>query len=325
MTKFGSITVRKDHVLASQAPFQMSAYLQELVCLVGQSVVFSEGSQLLDRLAGISVTAKQIERVSHYYGEQLEEASLDQGQDHAGWLEEEVHYGMIDGGMVLTREESWKELKLGRVFAKEALLPENEQRNFIQDSRYVAHLGECEPFFEKLSLLTDRLPNMVWLCDGARWIWRWVEEQYPDAVQILDYFHAKEKLCEFAKEAFSDEQQREEWIQQQEDLLFEDAVSVVIANVALMSLKGKAKQKQQALLSYYRNHEHRMQYGTFGKQGYLIGSGPIESAIRQVVQQRLKLSGQRWTIQGAQQVANLRVAQKSNQWHKVLHVIENSC
>ena len=79
----------------------------------------------------------------------------------------------MDGGMVLTREESWKELKLGRVFAKETLLPENEQRNFIQDSRYVAHLGECEPFFEKISLLTDRLPNMVWIGDGARWIWRW--------------------------------------------------------------------------------------------------------------------------------------------------------
>ena len=41
---------------------------------------------------------------------------------------------------------------------------------------------------------------------------RAVEEQYPDAVQILDYFHAKEKLCEFAKEAFCDEQQRNEWI-----------------------------------------------------------------------------------------------------------------
>ena len=144
-------------------------------------------------------------------------------------------------------------------------------------------------------------------------------------MQILDYFHAKEKLCEFAKEDFCDEQQRNEWIQQQEDLLFADAVSLVTANVALMSVKGKAKQRQQALLSYYRNHEYRMQYGTFRKQGYLIGSGPIESAIRQVIQQRLKLSGQRWTMQGAQQVANLRVAQKSNQWHKVLQAIENSC
>lgn len=324
MTKFGSLTVRKDHVLASHAPFQMSAYLQEVICLVGQSVVFAEGSMLLEKLSRVSVSAKQIERVCHHYGEQLEADSLDQEADQVGLTDDGLHYGMMDGGMVLTREESWKEFKLGRLFAAQDILPENPERNFIRNSAYVAHLGECEPFFEKLALLTDRLPNMVWLSDGARWIWRWVEEQYPDAVQILDYFHAKEKLCEFAEQALPDEQQRSQWIQQQENLLFEDAVSVVIASVALMSLKGAAKQKQQALLSYYRNNEQRMQYGTFRKQGYLIGSGPIEAAIRQVIQQRLKLSGQRWTIQGAQQVANLRVAEKSNQWHKVLKAIENS-
>jgi len=324
MTNFGSLTVPQSHMLLGKAPFQMSAYLQEKACLVGQSVVFSEGSMLLEQLAGISVTAKQIERVCHYYGEELEGQRLNQEQDRAGWVDQRLHYGMMDGGMVLTREESWKEIKLARVFAAQDILPENPTRNFIHHSAYVAHLGECGSFFEKLSLLTDRLPNMVWLCDGARWIWRWVERQYPDAVQILDYFHAKEKLCEFAKEAFPDASERTAWIQQQENLFFEDAVEVVVANIALMGLKGVAKQKQKALLSYYSNNEHRMQYGTFRKQGYLIGSGPIEAAIRQVVQQRLKLSGQRWTLQGAQQIANLRVAQKSNQWNKVLVAIENS-
>lgn len=236
--------------------------------------------------------------------------------------------------MVLTREESWpaprwKELKVGRVFAADALLPENEHRNFIHNSGYVAHLGECEPFFDKLSLLTDPLPNMVWIADGARWIWRWVAEQYPGAVQILDrpatrYFHAKEKLCEFAQLAFPEEPTRKEWIQKQEDLLFEDQVALVIANVSLMSLKGQPKDKQQALLKYYQNNEHRMRYGTFREQGYLIGSEPIEAAIRHLIQQRLKLSGQRWTIAGAQQVANLRVAEKSGQWQKVVQLIEHS-
>lgn len=324
MTRFGSISLNKQHVLAGNKSFQMSAYLQERVCLVGQSVVFAEGSMLLDKLAGIEVNAKQIERVCHHYGQQLEEASQDESQDSVDQRDNGLHYGMVDGGMVLTREEGWKELKLGRVFAAESVLPENQHRNFIRHSNYVAHLGEHEPFFNKLSFLTDRLPNMVWIADGARWIWKWVEEQYPNAVQILDYFHAKEKLCELAQLAFCDEQERSQWIQQQEDLLFQDAITVVLANIALMSLKGAAKQKQQALLKYYQNNEHRMQYATFRKQGYLIGSGPIEGAIRQVIQQRLKLSGQRWTKKGAQQVANLRVAQKSAQWQKVLQTIENS-
>lgn len=323
MTKFGSISVGKGHVLVGNRSFQMSCYLQEKACLVAQSVVFAEGSMLLDKLAGVSMSAKQIERIAHHYGEQLEDAQQED-QDHIRQPDQRLHYGMMDGGMVLTREEGWKELKLGRVFAAQALLPENQQRNFICQSDYVAHLGECEPFLDKLSLLTDCLPNMVWIADGARWIWRWVEEQYPQAVQILDYYHAKEKLCEFAELALPDQRQRTDWIQEQEDLLFQDQVALVIANVGLMSLKGAAKGKQRALLSYYQNNEARMQYGSFRRQGYLIGSGPIEGAIRNVIQQRLKLSGQRWTIAGAQQIANLRVTQKSGQWQRVLQAIENS-
>ena len=50
----------------------------------------------------------------------------------------------------------------------------------------------------------------------------------------------------------------------------------------------------------------------------LIGSGAMEAAHRNVIQQRMKLSGQRWTKQGAQKMANLRVTFKSNQWNKVV-------
>jgi hypothetical protein len=55
-----------------------------------------------------------------------------------------------------------------------------------------------------------------------------------------------------------------------------------------------------------------MQYKTFQEKGLLIGSGAIEAAHRTVIQQRLKLSGQRWTKIGAQQIVNLRIAYKSN-------------
>lgn len=65
-----------------------------------------------------------------------------------------------------------------------------------------------------------------------------------------------------------------------------------------------------------------MRYGSFKAQGLLIGSGAIEAAHRHLIQHRLKLSGQRWTKQGAQQIANLRVAKKSNQWYKVLDLIQ---
>jgi len=66
------------------------------------------------------------------------------------------------------------------------------------------------------------------------------------------------------------------------------------------------------LSNYYQNNIKRMKYKTFKEQGLLIGSGAIESAHRDILQQRMKLSGQRWTKQGLQQIANLRILFKKN-------------
>ena len=71
-------------------------------------------------------------------------------------------------------------------------------------------------------------------------------------------------------------------------------------------------QVRDTLLNYYRENQKRMQYHDFKVKNYLIGSGAIESAHKDVLQKRLKLSGQRWTKAGLQQMANLRVCYKSN-------------
>lgn len=97
--------------------------------------------------------------------------------------------------------------------------------------------------------------------------------------------------------------------------------SQVIKHIEDTSCKGKAKQLQRTLLTYYENNLSRMDYKRYREKGLLIGSGPMEAAHRHVVQCRMKLSGQRWTIKGAQQVVDLRVANKSNQWGKVLKLI----
>jgi len=66
-----------------------------------------------------------------------------------------------------------------------------------------------------------------------------------------------------------------------------------------------------------------MLYKTFMDKGLAIGSGAIESAHRTVVQKRLKQSGQRWTIDGAQKIVDLRVVHASKQWHRVVDIIKN--
>lgn len=320
-SRYGQLSVPERHVLC-QSPegFRMTAYWQEQCLYMGQEQVFEEGSACIKRLTGSSVTAKQLERLCHCYGQLAEERQARQA-DTLRPEDTRQHYAMADGGMVLTREDDWKELKLARIFAAQDHWPESEVRHFIHQSDYVAHLGSHHAFCDKLLPLTDALPNLVWIADGARWIWDMVATHYPNSIQILDYYHCKEKLCEFAKEAIKDPAERSAWIEQQENLFFADQTQVVLANITLMSCQGKAQQLQRSLLTYYENNLERMRYKTYRDQDLLIGSGPMEAAHRHVIQHRMKLSGQRWTIRGAQQMATLRCLNKSGQWKLVKDLI----
>lgn len=76
-------------------------------------------------------------------------------------------------------------------------------------------------------------------------------------------------------------------------------------------------------MRYYQGNQHRIYYGFYREKKLFMGSGAIESAHREVIQQRLKRSGQRWSNAGAQQIAQLRVTKKSNRWQKVIHMAQN--
>lgn len=299
----------------------MTPYWQEQCTYMGQQNVFKEAEQVIEKLVGQRVDAKQIERLVHSYGELLEQK---QAVEEKVAIDEQLHYGMLDGGMILTREDDWKEMKLARIFSAKSHIETGKSKDLISLSRYVAHLGGHRAFFSKVEKCTDTLPNMVWIADGAKWIWEWVKESYPEATQILDYYHSKEKLCGFAKEVFvTKPEEIQPWVNQQEELLLNDQVELVIANITLMSCKRKTKALQRSLLTYYENNRCRMKYKTYRDQGMLIGSGPVEAAHRHVIQVRLKRSGQRWTLKGAQQVANLRTARCSGEWEMVKNLIRN--
>lgn len=306
--------------------FQLSRYLQERICYVGQGEVYEEGSEYLKEFLGVEISAKQIERVCHCYGRQLE--SEDHCIEEAGKIEvlgNAVVYGMVDGSMVLTREEKWKEIKLGRLFTDEFHESVSEKRFRISSSVYTAHLGEYSGFLPKWEREIPLNANLVFLADGAKWFWEWASNQFPNALQILDYYHCKEYLCEFARSCFKKKKQRDDWVDEQEQRLFEDKVDEVISEITSLPIKEvehtPAKKK---ILTYFKNNRSRMLYGSYRKKGLLIGSGPIEASHRNIIQKRLKLAGQRWTKTGAQLIANLRSCRKSQRWNQVVKLTKTT-
>ena len=105
------------------------------------------------------------------------------------------------------------------------------------------------------------------------------------------------------------------------ELLLNDEVDEVIIQIQNIACEGDDVDKKRALLSYFENNRQRMLYQTYREAGYLIGSGPIESANRNVIQQRMKRSGQRWTLKGGKPLLNLRTANLSKDWDKVVNLV----
>jgi hypothetical protein len=230
----------------------------------------------------------------------------------------------MEGSMLLTRdkEKSWKEVKLCRMFySTDRVTKVSSGRNMLVQSRYVAHLGNHEDFLDKVLEVLPCTRSPIFLADGAKWIWNWVEEYYPQATQILDFYHCKEHLYLFAKEYF-EQGACDVWVDGCIEKLKTEQVDVLLKEIEELKERNKHLQKAKStLLTYLKNNRKRINYGKFIKEGLLIGSGAIESANRDVIQKRMKLSGRRWTVEGAKQMLNLRTCYKSNTQHLIKRLI----
>jgi hypothetical protein len=307
--------------------FGISPYMQELMVFAGHLNCYAKSEEILEKFTSVKVNPSQVYRVTDYVSESLE------GEDHKTERtlqpvsQQDVLYVEIDGSMILTRkdDEPWKEVKLGRLFRDVDCLNPNTDVSYLVDSQYIGHFGSSVDFCKKLGGVIDAYGDLkdrlVFINDGATWIREWIADNYPLAVSVLDYYHVLEYLYEFAEKAFPDDpSQKDKWCNRQKDLLLASEVETVLDNIN--SVKANEKDKKK-ITTYFQNNRGRMKYKEYRNIGCgIIGSGAIESAHRTVVQERMKLSGQRWSIKGARNMLRLRMIAKNKQWAKVIDFIK---
>lgn len=167
----------------------------------------------------------------------------------------------------------------------------------------------------------DRAERWVAISDGGAGLEDWLRANFPrvDAV-VLDFFHAAEYLGEWAKVLHPDDEEEArrvagDWCHR----LKHEGGEVVLAELGRIDVSSRGATVQEAhrvLLVYFGNQVHRMDYPTYRAKGWLIGSGPVEAACKQVVGQRMKGSGMRWGEAGADAVCHLRALFRSekSQW-----------
>ena len=300
--------------------------MQELITYTGQMDCYARSEEILERFTSVKVSPSQVYRVTDSISESLKEEDVKAERILPPLSKEDVLYVEIDGSMVCTRnKESWKEIKLGRLFKGSDCLNPNTASSFLCASQYVGHFGRSADFGVKLSRVIDSYGDLknrlVFITDGAAWIREWIADHYPLSGSVLDYFHAIEHLYEFAEKAFPGiASEKKKWCECQKELLLASEVDTVLDNIRLSPAREDDKKK---LINYYQNNKKRMKYKQYRSIGCgIIGSGAIESAHRTVVQKRMKLSGQRWSTKGVENMLRLRVISMNKQWSKVIDYLK---
>jgi hypothetical protein len=241
-----------------------------------------------------------------------------------------ILYLEVDGAMLPTRHKNdqgsiWKENKLGMAFSTDNFLVwtdgKGQKRHRILKREYTAFVEGLDGFKKQMLALALRngygqYRQTVLLSDGATWIRKMKDELFPDAQQILDFFHLCENVSNFSKSVFSmDEAKYRPWTDMMCDLLKASCLEKAIGEIKKLGKRLLSKSKHD-LLQYLMHNKDNIDYATYIGNGYFIGSGAIESGNRTVLQQRLKQPGMRWNTKTGQYILTLMAKDKSGLWEQ---------
>jgi hypothetical protein len=282
--------------------------------------VFVEiGEQIIPSSSIWRQTQQHGQRLAHYVEHRRQQVSVELVKLPDALHDHDQRKGVtMDGGMVNIRKVGWRELKVGAIFDLEQRLERDPQTQVLVEqahavqTQYTAVLGGKDRFAEALwALAVDRnLPTAQESCvcaDGAAWIWSLADEYFPVSRQIVDWFHAAQHLAQAAQTLHpNDEAKRQRWLTLQRGRLYRGQVEAVMAAFDRAGLSQEA--------GYFREHQRRMQYLEFREEGYPIGSGTVESGVKQF-KQRLTGPGMRWQAQAAERMVVIRAAVLGNRFN----------
>jgi len=307
---------------------------------VGAYQPFGLGQEDLEELAGIRVSAKEVERVAEGVGAQVD--TFHTAEAKAALSEKIVPiksiprmYVCMDGsGVPVVKKETagrlgkgeegqakTREAKLGCIFTQTG---RDEEGRPVRDEESTSYTGGIEPvevfgrriYEEAKRRGLDRAEEVCVLGDGAPWIWNIADEQFYGATQIVDLYHAREHYWTVAKACFGlNKDKQHQWAEDRRKELDGGNVEGVIGAIKLLSrLRGYDKEICKREAGYFEKNRDRMRYADFRNRGLFVGSGVLEAGCRTVIGQRLKQSGMHWTVRGANSIMALRCSLLSNRW-----------
>jgi hypothetical protein len=316
----------------------VSPGVTRMIGTVASMVSFAEGSDLLSELAGVKVVAKQVERVAEALGKEIaedERRNISPEPPSAPTL----YLGLDGTGIPMRKSElagragkqpdgsaKTREVKLCTLWTAESRDKEGKPVRDHGSISYSAAIesvatkdtvGTRSEFTERVMRETarrgfERAQRRVVLGDGAAWIWNLADEHFPEAIQVVDLFHAKQHLSDVAKAVYgAGTHLAEAWAERRHAELDEGRFDTLLA-----ALNRQADRSEEArlCLNYLRTNRHRMRYPEFRKQGLCTSTGVVEAGCKVAIGTRLKRAGMHWTVPGANAIIALRCTRLSGRF-----------
>ena len=150
------------------------------------------------------------------------------------------------------------------------------------------------------------------LGDGAKWIWNLADEHFPDAVQIVDRFHAKQHLSNVATSIYgAGSEPGALWARARHDELDAGDLDAVLTALRMHAPHDDAARK---CVDYVDRNRARMAYPAFRAAGLCTSTGVVEAGCKVAIGTRCKRAGMHWTVAGADAIIALRCCQLSGRF-----------
>ena len=320
--------------------------VKQVVWLSGL-VPYDQAAEILQTVGQVEISSSSAWRLTQKWGQQLAEletkeqeqanATPDGNEIQPGEVRQDRRMGLsMDGTMIYIRGEEWKELKVGCLFEvvpRPQLDPKtrewSEQGHAVHNS-YACHLGGPEEFGKKVWTEAQRrrfhqAAETQVVADGAVWIWNLVTDYFYDSYQLVDWYHGTEHLARAAHLLHGEgTPAAKHWLKTEQTALFQGHADEIAGQLTSWAEHRSAMRGELLTeAGYFEKHKHRMNYMEMREEGWVIGSGMVESGGKQF-KARFCGAGMRWSRKGAENLLPIRTAILSKRFDKRWKAVYNS-
>jgi hypothetical protein len=311
--------------------------MQHAAAKLVTEVPYDTAHSLFDDLTGMHFGSERLHTVTNQVAEGLTVLDVVPSRQEierriasvaAGCFRRPVLVLGIDGAYVPTRPDSAREPGEGRRGTRARRARWRGQwrdakgfRFYLLDGERIVHvlswhqvqneeqLGAALKQIKEAGVIPEEQVRLCVVCDGAEWIWKHVQALFPQARQVLDYYHCAQYLHRVAKAHYGASVQAVEWVEATMTRLYLGKVGVVLGGLRRMQAQSDEAAKAMANCWDYLNaHRGRTAYQKLRRGGYPLGSGGIESSNKLICHVRLKRSGAWWYEVNSNHMLALRCA-----------------